>query len=107
MDLRLNESLGLYVLYRRTNFYDGSSWEQTKKKKKIGVGYETAITNTYVYNITCKVCEVVRTALVTAFVAIVALEEVRLERLHTNLHQWDWEAKALMLQKTEETKYDV
>ena len=70
----------------------------------------TAMTNTYVYNITCKVCEVIRTALVTAFVAIVAFGENagRARAAHQlasiGLHE---EAKALMLQKTEETKYDV
>ena len=70
----------------------------------------TAITNNYVYNITCKVCDVIRKLLVTAFVAVVAFGENagRARAAHQlasmGLHE---EAKALMLQKTEETKYDV
>lgn len=70
----------------------------------------TAITNTYVYNITCKVCDVIRKLLVTAFVAVVAFGENagRARAAHQlasmGLHE---EAKALMLQKTEEIKNDV
>ena len=69
----------------------------------------TAITHTYFYNITCKVCEVVRTALVTAFVAIVAFGENagRARAAHQlasmGMHE---EAKALMLHRTEELKND-
>ena len=51
------------------NFYE----DQASKRKFERLGIMTAITNTYVYNITCKVCESLRTALVTAFVAIVAM----------------------------------
>ena len=35
----------------------------------------TAITHTTFYNITCKICTVIRNALVTAFVAIIAFGE--------------------------------
>jgi hypothetical protein len=35
----------------------------------------TTITHTSFYNITCKICTVIRNALITAFVAIVALGE--------------------------------
>ena len=66
----------------------------------------TAITHTSFYTITCKICDVIRKALVTAFVAVIAFGENagRARAAHQlasmGMHE---EAKALMLQKTEES----
>ena len=60
----------------------------------------TTITHTSFYNITCKVCNVIRKALVTAFVAVIAFGEsagrarAASELSRQGLHE---EAKALML----------
>jgi len=66
----------------------------------------TSITHTSFYNITCKVCEVIRKALVTAFVAVIAFGEnagrARAAHQLASMGMYE-EAKALMLQKTEES----
>ena len=66
----------------------------------------TSITHTSFYNITCKVCEVIRKALVTAFVAVIAFGEIagRARAAHqlASMGMYE-EAKALMLKKTEES----
>lgn len=59
-----------------------------------------SITQTNFYNITCKVCDVIRKALVTAFVAVIAFGEsagrarAAAELSRQGFHE---EAKALML----------
>ena len=66
----------------------------------------TAITHTSFYNLTCKVCDMIRTALVTAFVAIIAFgESAGRARAASELARQGYykEAEALMLQKTEES----
>jgi hypothetical protein len=66
----------------------------------------TAITHTSFYNITCKICDVIRKALVTAFVAVIAFGEnagrARAAHQLASMGMYE-EAKALMLQKTEES----
>ena len=66
----------------------------------------TSITHTSFYNITCKVCDVIRKALVTAFVAVIAFGEnagrARAAHQLASMGMYE-EAKALMLQKTEES----
>ena len=66
----------------------------------------TSITHTSFYNITCKVCEVIRKALVTAFVAVIAFGEnagrARAAHQLASMGMYE-EAKALMLKKTEES----
>jgi hypothetical protein len=66
----------------------------------------TAITHTSFYNITCKVCDIIRKALVTAFVAVIAFGEnagrARAAHQLASMGMYE-EAKALMLQKTEES----
>ena len=61
----------------------------------------TSITHTSFYNITCKICTVIRKALVTAFIAVVAFGEsagrARAARELANMGLYE-EAKALMLQ---------
>lgn len=60
----------------------------------------TSITHTSFYNITCKVCDVIRKVLMTAFVAVIAFGEsagrarAASELSRQGLHE---EAKALML----------
>lgn len=65
----------------------------------------TAITHTSFYNITCKICTVLRKALVTAFVAVIAFGEsagrARAARELANMGRYE-EAKALMLRKDKE-----
>ena len=67
----------------------------------------TAITHTSFYTITCKICDVIRKALVTAFVAVIAFGESagRARAAHQlasmGMHK---EAKALMLEPTKEKK---
>lgn len=60
----------------------------------------TSITHTSFYNITCKVCDVIRKALITAFVAVVAFGEsvgrARAARQLADMGLYE-EAKALML----------
>jgi len=61
----------------------------------------TSITHTSFYNITCKICTVIRKALVTAFVAVIAFGEsagrarAARELAAQGLYE---EAKALMLE---------
>ena len=66
----------------------------------------TAITHTSFYTITCKICDVIRKALVTAFVAVIAFGEnagrARAAHQLASMGMYE-EAKALMLQKTEES----
>ena len=66
----------------------------------------TAITHTSFYNITCKVCDIIRKALVTAFVAVIAFGEnagrARAARQLASMGMYE-EAKALILQKTEDS----
>ena len=61
----------------------------------------TSITHTSFYNITCKICTVIRKALVTAFIAVVAFGEsagrARAARELANMGLYE-EAKSLMLQ---------
>ena len=65
----------------------------------------TAITHTSFYNITCKVCTVIRNVLITIFVGMVALGEsagrARAARELANMGRYE-EAKALMLRKDKE-----
>ena len=65
----------------------------------------TAITHTSFYNITCKVCTVIRNALITVFVGMIALGEsagrARAARELANMGRYE-EAKALMLRKDKE-----
>jgi hypothetical protein len=62
----------------------------------------TAITHTSFYNITCKICTVIRNVLVTFFVGMIALGEsagrARAARELANMGHYE-EAKALMLRK--------
>ena len=61
----------------------------------------TSITHTSFYNITCKICTVIRKALVTAFIAVVAFaESTGRARAAAELSRQGYyaEAKALMLQ---------
>jgi len=66
----------------------------------------TAITHTSFYNLTCKVCDMIRTALVTAFVAIIAFGEnagrARAAHQLASMGMYE-EAKALMIKETEES----
>ena len=66
----------------------------------------TAITHTSFYNITCKVCDIIRKALVTAFVAVIAFGEnagrARAAHQLASMGMYE-EAKALILQKTEDS----
>ena len=67
----------------------------------------TAITQTTFYNITCKICTVIRNALVTAFVAIIAFgESAGRARAASELARQGYykEAEALMLEPTKEKK---
>ena len=67
----------------------------------------TAITQTTFYNITCKICTVIRNALVTAFVAIIAFgESAGRARAASELARQGYykEAEALMLEPTKEQK---
>jgi len=67
----------------------------------------TAITHTSFYNITCKICTVIRNALVTAFVAIIAFgENAGRARAASELARQGYykEAQALMLEPTKEKK---
>jgi hypothetical protein len=62
----------------------------------------TAITHTSFYNITCKICTVIRNALVAFFVGIIALgESAGRARAAAELHRQGYteEAKNLMLGK--------
>jgi hypothetical protein len=65
----------------------------------------TSITHTGFYNVTCKVCTVIRNALVAFFVAAIALGEsagrARAARELANMGRYE-EAKALMLRKDKE-----
>jgi len=65
----------------------------------------TAITHTSFYNVTCKICTVLRNALVAFFVAAIALGEsagrARAARELANMGRYE-EAKALMLRKDKE-----
>ena len=65
----------------------------------------TSITHTSFYNVTCKVCVVLRNALVAFFVGIIALGEsagrARAARELANMGRLE-EAKALMLRKDKE-----
>jgi hypothetical protein len=71
------------------------------------MGIMAAITQTSFYNITCKVCDVIRKVLVTVFVGIIAFGEsagrARAARELANMGLYE-EAKSLML---EEKKYDL
>jgi hypothetical protein len=65
----------------------------------------TALTQTSFYNITCKICTVIRKALVTAFVAIIAFgESAGRARAASELARQGYykQAQALMLQKDED-----
>jgi hypothetical protein len=67
----------------------------------------TAITQTTFYNITCKICTVIRNAFVTAFVAIIAFgESAGRARAASELARQGYykEAEALMLEPTKEKK---
>jgi len=62
----------------------------------------TAITHTSFYTITCKICDVIRKALVTAFVAVIAFgESAGRARAASELSRQGYheEAKNLMLGK--------
>ena len=62
----------------------------------------TALTHTSFYNITCKVCTVIRNVLITIFVGMVALgESAGRARAAAELSRQGFhnEAKALMLEK--------
>jgi hypothetical protein len=65
----------------------------------------TAITHTSFYNITCKICDVIRKALIAAFVGIIAMGEnagrarAAAELARNGMME---EAKALMLKKDKE-----
>ena len=65
----------------------------------------TSITHTSFYNITCKVCDVIRNVLVTVFVGIIAFGEsagrARAARELANMGLYE-EAKSLMLKKDKE-----
>ena len=74
------------------------------------MGVMTAITHTSFYNITCKVCDFIRKALVTAFVAIIAFgESAGRARAASELARQGYykEAQALMLEPTKEKKNAV
>ena len=67
----------------------------------------TAITHTSFYTITCKVCDIIRKALVTAFVAVIAFgESAGRARAASELARQGYykEAQALMLKPTKENK---
>jgi len=70
----------------------------------------TAITHTSFYNITCKVCDIIRKALVTAFVAVIAFGEnagrARAAHQLASMGMYE-EAKALMLEKTKESTNEL
>ena len=62
----------------------------------------TAITQTSFYNITCKICSIIRKAFITAFVAVVAFgESAGRARAASELARQGYykEAEALMLGK--------
>ena len=62
----------------------------------------TALTQTSFYNITCKICTVIRNALITAFVAVIAFgESAGRARAASELSRQGYheEAKNLMLGK--------
>jgi len=64
----------------------------------------TSITHTSFYNITCKVCDVIRKALMTAFVAVIAFgESAGRARAAAELARMGYmdEAKALILREDE------
>ena len=65
----------------------------------------TSITHTSFYNVTCKVCVVLRNALIAFFVGMIALGEsagrARAARELANMGRLE-EAKALMLRKDKE-----
>jgi hypothetical protein len=65
----------------------------------------TSITHTSFYNVTCKVCVVIRNAIIAFFVAAIALGEsagrARAARELANMGRYE-EAKALMLRKDKE-----
>ena len=64
----------------------------------------TSITHTSFYNITCKVCDVIRKALMTAFVAVIAFgESAGRARAAAELSRQGFyeEARNLMLRKDE------
>jgi len=65
----------------------------------------TALTHTSFYNITCKVCTVIRNVLITIFVGMVALgESAGRARAAAELSRQGYhvEAKRLMLRKDQE-----
>jgi hypothetical protein len=65
----------------------------------------TSITHTSFYNVTCKICTVIRNAIIAFFVAAIALGEsagrARAARELANMGRLK-EAKALMLRKDKE-----
>lgn len=65
----------------------------------------TSITHTSFYTVTCKICTLIRNALIAFFVGMIALGEsagrARAARELANMGRYD-EAKALMLQKDNE-----
>lgn len=65
----------------------------------------TSITHTSFYNVTCKVCNVIRKAVVAFFIGMIALGEsagrARAARELANMGRYE-EAKALMLRKDKE-----
>lgn len=70
----------------------------------------TSITHTSFYNITCKVCGVIRKALMTAFVAVIAFgESAGRARAASELARQGYmdEAKALILGKSIDEVKDV
>jgi len=70
----------------------------------------TSITHTSFYNITCKVCSVLRKALMTAFVAVIAFgESAGRARAASELARQGYmdEAKALILGKGIDEVKDV
>ena len=69
------------------------------------MGIMTSITHTSFYNITCKVCDVIRKVLMTAFVAVIAFgESAGRARAAAELSRQGYheEAKALMLREDEQ-----
>ena len=65
----------------------------------------TSITHTSFYNITCKVCDVIRKVVMTAFVAVIAFgESAGRARAASELARQGYmkEAKALMLREDEQ-----